>query len=82
MKYVVLFALAVTLSVSARGSVTSEQLEAFKSSITQGCIARGIERQDNHAVAFCSCMDNTNPHRSLPTQQDCQAFWLGLVVPN
>ena len=57
MKYAVFFALSVTFSVSARGSVTSEQLEAFKSSIKQGCIARGIERQDNHVVAFCSCMD-------------------------
>ena len=50
-----LIALSVTFSDSA--SVTSEKLEAFKSSIKQGCIARGIERQDNHAVAFCSCMD-------------------------
>ncbi|MFD1591262.1 hypothetical protein [Alteromonas oceani] len=23
---------------------------------------------------------NTNSHSSLPTQQDCQAFWLGLVA--
>tara|TARA_B100000508_G_scaffold127921_1_gene113340 strand:+ start:155 stop:472 length:318 start_codon:yes stop_codon:yes gene_type:complete len=57
MKYTVLIALFVTVSDSARGSVTAEQLEAFKSSIKQGCIARGIERQDDHAVAFCSCMD-------------------------
>lgn len=57
MKYAVLIALFVTLHASARGSVTSEQLEAFKSSIKQGCIARGIERQDDRAVAFCSCMD-------------------------
>ena len=57
MKYTVLIALFVSVSDSARGSVTAEQLEAFKSSIKQGCIARGIERQDDHAVAFCSCMD-------------------------
>ncbi|MBR9790503.1 MAG: exopolysaccharide biosynthesis protein [Gammaproteobacteria bacterium] len=25
-------------------------------------------------------LPNTNPHSSLPTQQDCQAFWLGLVA--
>ncbi|MDG6095913.1 hypothetical protein EXU34_00445 [Alteromonas sp. ZYF713] len=57
MKYTVLIALFVTLSGSARGSVTAEPLEVFKSSIKQGCIARGIERQDDSAVAFCSCMD-------------------------
>jgi hypothetical protein len=57
MKYTALFLLFVTLDGSAKVKMTSAQLEAFKSSIKQGCTSRGIERQDNHAVAFCDCMD-------------------------
>ncbi len=33
-----------------------------------------------HCYIVSQRVFNTNPHRSFPTQQDCQAFWLGLVA--
>jgi len=50
--------LFVLVSLSAYANFTPMQLDEFKNSIKQGCIERGVERKDENAVLFCTCMDN------------------------
>ena len=37
--------------------MTAGQIDQFRSSIKQGCIASGQQRGDRSAEAFCNCMD-------------------------